>query len=98
MHAILNRQFTHDPARYRDPLKFKPERFLGENPEPDTHDISFGFGRRYVWRDAFPTRQTYCDVIQNLPRKGAGRRDLIRFYCAEPRGFQYRKGEGLEWE
>lgn len=27
-------------------MDFKPERFLGLKPEPDTHNIAFGFGRR----------------------------------------------------
>jgi len=27
-------------------MTFKPERFLGEKPELDTHNINFGFGRR----------------------------------------------------
>ena len=45
------RQFTRDPNNYADPLEFKPERFLGSElsggtPEPDPHDIVFGFGRR----------------------------------------------------
>ena len=36
----------HDPTVYRDPDTFSPSRFLGDNPEPDPHDIAFGFGRR----------------------------------------------------
>ncbi|KAJ9610637.1 hypothetical protein H2200_005414 [Cladophialophora chaetospira] len=36
----------HDPAVYHDPQTFNPSRFLGEYPEPDPHNISFGFGRR----------------------------------------------------
>jgi cytochrome P450 len=35
----------HDPETYSDPLMFRPERFLGPNPEPDP-DFIFGFGRR----------------------------------------------------
>ncbi|QRW07923.1 cytochrome P450 family protein [Ceratobasidium sp. AG-Ba] len=31
---------------YRDPDQFKPERFLGPNPDPNSEDIAFGFGRR----------------------------------------------------
>lgn len=27
-------------------MEFKPERFLGDKPEADPHDVVFGFGRR----------------------------------------------------
>ena len=36
----------HDPDIYKDPYEFRPERFLGEKPEYDPHDVAFGFGRR----------------------------------------------------
>lgn len=39
-------QISHDPSIYKDPHVFLPERFLGENPEMDTHNLIFGFGRR----------------------------------------------------
>ncbi|KAF8152982.1 cytochrome P450 [Crassisporium funariophilum] len=39
-------QMTHDPEVYSDPFTFKPERFLGPNPEQDPRDVCFGFGRR----------------------------------------------------
>ncbi|QRW13374.1 cytochrome P450 family protein [Ceratobasidium sp. AG-Ba] len=31
---------------YKDPDQFKPERFLGSNPELNSENIAFGFGRR----------------------------------------------------
>ena len=31
---------------FKDPKEFRPERFLGEKPEYDPHDVAFGFGRR----------------------------------------------------
>ncbi|KAJ3509588.1 hypothetical protein NLJ89_g5139 [Agrocybe chaxingu] len=36
----------HDPKVYPDPLEFRPERFLGPNPEPDPYTVCFGFRRR----------------------------------------------------
>jgi len=35
-----------DERTYTDPLEFKPERFLGANPEPHPSNICFGLGRR----------------------------------------------------
>jgi len=42
----IYRKMSHDPDVYADPFTFKPERFLGNTPEPDPRDICFGFGRR----------------------------------------------------
>ncbi|KZT28739.1 cytochrome P450 [Neolentinus lepideus HHB14362 ss-1] len=39
-------KLLHDPDTYADPESFRPERFLGENPERDPRDFAFGFGRR----------------------------------------------------
>ena len=45
----VRRWFTHDPARYPDPMTFRPERFI-ETPdhkaEPDPRNFIFGYGRR----------------------------------------------------
>ncbi|KAL5341654.1 cytochrome P450 [Aspergillus crustosus] len=38
--------FCHNPDVYKDPMTFKPERFLGPVSEPDPADHVFGFGRR----------------------------------------------------
>ncbi|KAG6374222.1 cytochrome P450 [Boletus reticuloceps] len=35
-----------DERTYSDPLEFKPERFLGDKPEPHPGNACFGFGRR----------------------------------------------------
>ncbi|KAE9398917.1 cytochrome P450 [Gymnopus androsaceus JB14] len=37
---------THDPAVYKNPMEFNPDRFLGDLPEQDPKDMVFGFGRR----------------------------------------------------
>ncbi|KAL5114903.1 hypothetical protein ACEQ8H_007221 [Pleosporales sp. CAS-2024a] len=38
--------FTHDPDVYPEPMAFKPERHLGDEPCPDPRMYTFGFGRR----------------------------------------------------
>ncbi|KAF8841329.1 cytochrome P450 [Paxillus ammoniavirescens] len=35
-----------DERTYPNPLEFRPERFLGDNPEPHSGNACFGFGRR----------------------------------------------------
>ncbi|KIK94268.1 hypothetical protein PAXRUDRAFT_12143 [Paxillus rubicundulus Ve08.2h10] len=35
-----------DERTYTNPLEFRPERFLGDNPEPRPGNACFGFGRR----------------------------------------------------
>ncbi|ESK96157.1 cytochrome p450 [Moniliophthora roreri MCA 2997] len=39
-------RISRDAALYRDPDVFRPERFLGANPEQDPYSFVFGFGRR----------------------------------------------------
>jgi cytochrome P450 len=36
---------AHDPLTYSDPFSFRPERFIGPDPEPDPTFV-FGFGKR----------------------------------------------------
>lgn len=45
---IVNRAMLHDPVIYFDPLAFKPERFLVQDPPPNPINYAFGFGRRWV--------------------------------------------------
>ncbi|KAF9232093.1 cytochrome P450, partial [Melanogaster broomeanus] len=36
----------HDERTYTNPLEFRPERFLGDHPEPHPGNVCFGLGRR----------------------------------------------------
>lgn len=59
----------HDPEIYRDPMIFKPERFLeteGHNPEMDPHSIAFGFGRRICPGRFLADNTVYLSVAQTL--------------------------------
>jgi len=42
---ISTRKMSHDPNRYKDPMKFNPDRHLGPNAEADPMEFVFGFGR-----------------------------------------------------
>ena len=35
-----------DPRTYPNPSEFKPERYIGKEPQQDPRTIAFGFGRR----------------------------------------------------
>ncbi|KAL5501294.1 hypothetical protein ACEPAH_8554 [Sanghuangporus vaninii] len=61
--------FTHDPTVFHDPMTFKPERFLGVDgraPEPDTHTLSFGFGRRICPGRELADSSVYLSIAQAL--------------------------------
>ena len=40
------RAILRDESIYPDPDVFRPERFLDEAPQPDPHNLTFGYGRR----------------------------------------------------
>lgn len=67
---ISNRFFTHDPSVYKDPMAFKPERFLQSDeqpfPEPDPHSLSFGFGRRICPGRLLADTSLYINAAQSL--------------------------------
>ncbi|GCB27763.1 O-methylsterigmatocystin oxidoreductase [Aspergillus awamori] len=72
---------THDPNFYPHPEKFDPERFLGENPQPDPSGWVFGFGRRVcpgrVLADAsvFVTVGMVLSAMRISLEKGEGERE-----------------------
>lgn len=58
--------FLHDPKTYHNPDAFNPERFLGENPEPDPHSVAFGFGRRICPGRVLADATVYLTIAQAL--------------------------------
>lgn len=63
------RQFTHDPEVYKDPMAFKPERYLpeqGQGPEPDPRRYVFGFGRRVCPGRILGENALYINIVQSL--------------------------------
>ncbi|KAE8155236.1 cytochrome P450 [Aspergillus avenaceus] len=59
-------EFTHDPNVYHEPDTFKPERFLGDTPEPDPHTLSFGFGRRICPGRLLADATIFISIAQSL--------------------------------
>ncbi|KAJ5970957.1 Cytochrome P450 E-class group I [Penicillium vulpinum] len=60
---------THDSTVYRDPMVFRPERFLGtdeRDPEFDPHDLIFGFGRRICPARNLADETLYLSAAQSL--------------------------------
>ncbi|KNG82926.1 O-methylsterigmatocystin oxidoreductase [Aspergillus nomiae NRRL 13137] len=60
------RWFTHDPTIYRDPETFRPERFLGDNPELDPHSLVFGYGRRICPGQFLADATVFLSTAQSL--------------------------------
>ncbi|OSS53624.1 hypothetical protein B5807_00518 [Epicoccum nigrum] len=58
--------FTHDPAVYADPMTFRPERFLGETPEPDPRTWTFGYGRRVCPGRYVADNALFITIAQSL--------------------------------
>ncbi|KAL4773894.1 cytochrome P450 [Aspergillus nidulans var. acristatus] len=58
--------FTHDASRYKDPATFNPSRFLGDNPEPDPSNLTFGFGRRICPGRLLADSSIFLTIAQSL--------------------------------
>ncbi|KAF9011764.1 cytochrome P450 [Cyathus striatus] len=59
-------RILHDPKVYSDPMKFKPERFLGPTPEPDPRNVCFGFGRRICPGRVLADASIFISVTMSL--------------------------------
>ncbi|GJC87935.1 O-methylsterigmatocystin oxidoreductase [Colletotrichum liriopes] len=61
--------FTHDPAVYKDPMDFRPERHIedhGCKPEPDPRKMAFGFGRRICPGKILAENSMFLNIAQSL--------------------------------
>lgn len=59
-------KLLHDPETYSNPMEFRPERFLGENPERDPRELCFGFGRRRCPGLNLADVSVWCAVAMSL--------------------------------
>ncbi|KAL9564563.1 hypothetical protein ACKAV7_011015 [Fusarium commune] len=59
-------QICHDSALYRDPMAFRPERFLGPGAETDPGRFVFGFGRRICPAQAMSDKTLFLNMAQTL--------------------------------
>ncbi|KAJ7756417.1 cytochrome P450 [Mycena maculata] len=77
MHAFANiSAISFDPESYPEPEVFRPERFIGPNPQPDPRKIVFGYGRRLCPGNALAEMTMLIIIARTLatfdiqPRKG----------------------------
>ena len=72
------RAISQDPSIYPDPTEFRPERFLGENPQLDPREYAFGGGRRYA--NYFPYNMEEVNVLTHRKCPGLDLADTILFF------------------
>ncbi|KAJ0344498.1 hypothetical protein COL26b_010353 [Colletotrichum chrysophilum] len=58
--------FMHNPELYKNPSEFRPERFLGAQPETDPRRYVFGFGRRICPGKILADNSLYLNFAQSL--------------------------------
>lgn len=51
---------------YREPEEFIPERFLGDNPEPEPTNYIFGFGRRVCSGKLLADSSVWLTIVKSL--------------------------------
>lgn len=56
----------HNPELYKNPFEFRPERFLGAEPETDPRRYVFGFGRRICPGKILADNSLYLNFAQSL--------------------------------
>jgi hypothetical protein len=66
---IFSRAYNNDPKIYPQPAEFNPDRFIardGHDPEPDPHNVSFGFGRRICPGRLIADTTLFLNIAQSL--------------------------------
>lgn len=58
--------FSADPAVYRNPDEFRPERFLGPDEPPSPYNYVFGFGRRVCPGRLLADSNLFLTIAQTL--------------------------------
>ncbi|KIJ44994.1 hypothetical protein M422DRAFT_30174 [Sphaerobolus stellatus SS14] len=59
-------KISQEEEHYKEPEKFKPERFLGDASELDPHTYAFGFGRRRCPGIELAVSSVYIAVVMSL--------------------------------
>ncbi|KAJ7600300.1 cytochrome P450 [Mycena floridula] len=57
---------AHDPKVYKNPMEFKPTRFLGDNPEQNPREYIWGFGKRICPGRPLADASIYITVVTSL--------------------------------